>query len=159
MARTRAKSKGRNSIVGFTRLPHHVTRSKSWTQLNGWETKYLLDLMTQYNGKNNGDLSMHWEYLRERGWNSKETVNNARKALLSAGWIVVTRHGWQKVPTLYAVTLWGIDECSGKVKEETPDAKPLGFWRLGYNPRSNSKTNHRYGYRTVSAAYGTDTVP
>jgi hypothetical protein len=154
MAQTRTKSKGRSGS-SFVRLPHHVLRSQAWTRLSGWETKWLIDLLAQYKGSNNGDLSMPWSYLDKRGWRSKDTASRARVGLIKAGWIVVTRHGWNKVPTLYAVTLWGIDECSGKVKEEKPDAKPLNFWKLGSDPRNKSSV--RLPYR--KSLNSTDTVP
>jgi hypothetical protein len=151
MAATRRKSKGRGG-PSFVSLPHYVLQSQAWTRLNGWQTKYLIDLMAQYKGNNNGDLDMPWSRLVSRGWSSKETASKARKALLAAGWIVVTRHGWQKVPTLYAVTLWGIDECNGKVVEETPAPAPLNFWKLDHDPRTDSKPKSKSSIETPCSA-------
>jgi len=137
MALSRHKSKKRGSH-SFIQLPHYVLQSQAWTRLSGWETKWLLDLLAQYKGSNNGDLSMPWSYMSKRGWHSRDTAARARSGLLKAGWIVITRKGWKKLPTLYAVTLWGIDECNGKVEEETPAVAPLNFWKQGHDPRENS---------------------
>jgi hypothetical protein len=146
MAANRRKSKGRNG-PSFVQLPHYVLQSQAWTRLSGWETKWLIDLMAQYKGTNNGDLSMPWSYLSKRGWHSRDTVAKARTGLLQAGWIVITRKGWKKIPTLYAVTLWGIDECNdkegnSKIIEETPSPVPLGFWKQGHDPRENSSARY-----------------
>ena len=143
MAANRRKSKGRSG-PSFVQLPHYVLQSQEWTRLSGWETKWLLDLMAQYRGSNNGDLSMPWSYLCKRGWASKETAYRARNKLLGAGWIVITRKGWKKIPTLYAVTLWGIDECDCKIKEETPAPAPLNFWKQGCDPREKSSVRLPY---------------
>lgn len=132
------KRKSKRNGPSFVQLPHYVLQSQAWTRLSGWQTKWLLDLMAQYNGRNNGDLSMPWSYLNKRGWASRDTASRARIKLLEVGWIVITRKGWKKIPTLYAVTLWGIDECGGKVVEEIPHAVSLGFWKQGHDPRNNS---------------------
>jgi len=154
-----AKRKSKRNGPSFVQLPHYVLQSQAWTRLSGWQTKWLIDLLAQYKGSNNGDLSMPWSYLSKRGWASKDTANRARTGLIKAGWIVITRKGWKKIPTLYAVTLWGIDECDGKVVEEKPNPVPLGFWKQGHDPRKNSsvrlsgqKSPIKYGSRTKQQA-------
>lgn len=116
----------------------------NYMNLSGWETKLLIDLLVQYKGSNNGDMDMTWTRLSKRGWHSRDTLTRARRGLLDGGWVVITRKGWRKIPTLYAVTLWGIDECAGKVVEETPASTPLNFWKLGHNPRQHENSLTRY---------------
>ena len=81
--------------------------------------KLLVDIASQFNGKNNGDLTAAYSVMRERGWNSTGTLNKARKALLDAGLIQETRSGGRHRCTLYAVTWRGINECKSKL-----DVKP-----------------------------------
>ena len=150
----RHKAKGRGNSP-FLKIDSHVLRSKAWTNLTGWETKLLLDLMAQFNGRNNGNLCIPWTYQKLRGWHSRDTLNRALKGLLTAGWIVLTRRGWNKTPNLYGVTYWGIDECDGRVSEEVPSTKPLGYWRLGYDPR----LKQIIGTDTVSKARNTTRLP
>lgn len=77
--------------------------------------KLLVDVASQFNGKNNGDLTAAWSVMRDRGWKSPGTLHKALRALLNAGLIQETRSGGRHRCTLYAVTWRGIDECKGKL--------------------------------------------
>ena len=119
MADKRARHKGRRSIAPFLNIPKEVLSSEAYLSLGGWEVKLLVDIASQFNGKNNGDLTAAYSVMRERGWNSTGTLNKARKALLDAGLIQETRSGGRHRCTLYAVTWRGINECKSKL-----DVKP-----------------------------------
>ncbi|MEN8207276.1 MAG: hypothetical protein ABFS24_14905 [Pseudomonadota bacterium] len=137
MAATRPKSKKRSG-PSFIQLPHYVLQSKAWRNLTGWETKWLIDLLAQYKGSNNGDLSMPWSYLSNRGWASKDTANRARAGLLEAGWIVITRKGWKKIPTLYGVLMSVTTRLSRKHRQQfhsdsgSKDVTPVKIPQYGY---------------------------
>ncbi len=89
----------------------------------------LIDLLSQYKGKNNGDLVAAFSILRNRGWRSKETIRNALLELIYYGWIVVTRRGGlNKICNLYAITFNAIDECAGKIDLPPTNAAP-GNWK------------------------------
>jgi hypothetical protein len=92
-----------------------VLGSEAYRSLGGWEVKLLVDIASQFSGKNNGDLGASWTVMQSRGWNSPGTLNNALKGLLSAGMIQETRSGGRHRCTLYAVTWRGIDDCKGKL--------------------------------------------
>ena len=119
MADKRARHIGRRNTAPFLSIPKDVLSSEAYLSLGGWEVKLLVDIASQFNGKNNGDLTAAYSVMRDRGWNSTGTLNKARKALLDAGLIQETRSGGRHRCTLYAVTWRGIDECKGKL-----DVKP-----------------------------------
>jgi len=111
----RAKYKGRKTSYSFVMLRHDVMRHENFKTLSGNATKLLIDLLSQFNGKNNGDFCATWSLMKKRGWRSKGTLSRALKELLQRGWIIKTRQGWQNHSGLYAVTWLPIDECDGKL--------------------------------------------
>lgn len=115
----RARHVGRSTTRPFLNLPKDVLGSEAYLSLGGWEVKLLVDVGSQYNGKNNGDLTATWSVLKERGWKSPGTLNKALKALVRTGLIEETRPGGRHRCTLYAITWQSIDECKGKL-----DVKP-----------------------------------
>jgi hypothetical protein len=116
----------------FAPIRMDVIRSEAWANTRAWGTRLIIDLAAQYRGNNNGDLCAAWSVMNVRGWNSKETLNTAKKELIEKKWIVVTRKGGRKVATLYALTFWGIDECNGKLDPHIcPRKKPLDTWKIG----------------------------
>lgn len=124
----RARHKGRRSTAPFLNIPKDVLSSEAYLSLSGWEVKLLVDVASQFNGKNNGDLTAAWSIMRERGWKSPGTLNKALKALLEAGLIEETRSGGRHRCTLYAVTWRGIDECKGKL-EVNPKIAPSNLFQ------------------------------
>lgn len=107
------KTKGR-----FIAIPHSVLRHPDYRRLRGTSVKLLNDLVMQFNGSNNGNLSAAWGLMSPLGWNSKETLTQALKQLAENGLIVKTRDGRFQNPNsrcdLYALTWHRIDECDGK---------------------------------------------
>jgi hypothetical protein len=111
----RARATGRSGTAPFLQLPKHVLGSEAYRSLSGWEVKLLVDIASQFSGKNNGDLGASWTVMKCRGWNSPSTLNKALKGILNAGMIQETRSGGRHRCTLYAVTWRGIDDCKGKL--------------------------------------------
>lgn len=139
MARDPVKHKGRRHTPSFVSLPHYVLNHPRFTELDGWTMKLLIDLCAQYKGSTNGDMSMAWSIMEKRGWRSRDTLRRARQELLSRGWIIQTRQGGRNKPSLYAVTLWAIDECGGKLDAGiNPTTGPLHYWKTGSDPREKS---------------------
>lgn len=96
-------------------MPKAVLRNPNFLLLTPYATKLLLDLGEQYIGTNNGDLCATWSLMRERGWKSKDTLNNTLKELVYYGFIAQTQYGGLNRPTLYALNWFKID----KAKAET----------------------------------------
>lgn len=113
---------------GFVALPYAVVRSCSFSLLNPYAVKLLFDLLAQYNGGNNGDLTAAWTLMKPRGWRSKETLSRAIKELIEAGWVELTRQGGRHKAGLYAVTFYAIDECKGKLDVQATRT-PRGTWK------------------------------
>ena len=129
----RWKQKGRRDSGSFVMLPHAVLRNPNYARLSYSARSLLFDLLSQYNGKNNGDFSLAPKIMQAKGWRSQGTVHQAKKELLKTGWIICTRQGGRNMPSLFAVTFQSIDECKGKLDvKETATA--LGYWKLGHNP-------------------------
>lgn len=112
----------------FTGIPHHIMDSENYALLDGWGVKLMLDLAKQYNRYNNGDLSLAWSQMRERGWRSKGTLEAAKNRLLELGFIEQTRQGWRKKCSLFALTWEPIDECKGKL-DVKPTERPSNRWK------------------------------
>lgn len=128
MATSRQKAKGRRESGSFVAVPKVVLNSKEYSTLGAHAVKLLIDLLAQYNGKNNGDLCAAWSLMHPRGWRSKGTLAAAIADLKAAGWIVTSRQGGRNRPSLYAITFLAVDECGGKL-EMTPTRVPPSLWK------------------------------
>lgn len=128
MARSRTNKKGRTNSGRFAGIPHTVMDHDDYQGLRGSAVKLLMELVRQYNGHNNGDLSAGWGLMKRRGFRSKATLDKARNELLEKRLIVITRHGRFMNPggacSLYALTWQPIDECPGKQLERQPTTTP-----------------------------------
>lgn len=133
MGKSTPNAKGRKKCAPFARLPHAVMAHSNFINLTNRAKVLLLDLLYQYRGSNNGDLTVAMKIMSKRGWTSKDQLHKAKIELLEKGWIVETRKGGRNIPTLYALTFFGIDECRGKL-DRSPNPKPLGYWKNGSNP-------------------------
>lgn len=107
----------------------------------------LQELMAQYNGSNNGDLSATRTMAKEWGIGSDNTLRNALKELEAAGWIIQTRtslfnkHGARCA--LYALAWLPIDECAGKGLDVAPSKAPMHPLPSLLNPISScAETAH-----------------
>ncbi len=101
------KSLYREPFAGF---PRSVLTSAEFRALSPAGCKLLLDVASQFNGHNNGDLSAAWALMRERGWSSKTTLANAKRETIDAGFLYRTRQG--KLPNrceLLALTWFPLD--------------------------------------------------
>lgn len=138
VAKTRQKLKGRRESGAFGRWPHACAVHPSYSRLTIPARALLLDLIGQFNGFNNGNLTTAFTVLKPMGWKSRTTVDKACGELEKAGWIVRTRQGGKNRCNLYALTYAGIDRCpdeSGNHKLDVPpNPVALGFWKEGRNP-------------------------
>ena len=130
----RKRQKGKATSGLFVLMPHMVLESSSFTRLRPRAVKLLLDVAYQYNGYNNGDLTVAWGFMEKRGWSSKDTLSKAIQDLVEADLILKTRTGRFMNPgarcDLYAITWRAIDECPGKDLEVAPTVTPLRKFSL-----------------------------
>lgn len=127
------QAKNRREGGAFLALPVSVLSHKNFYLLSGSGMKLLFELLSQIRLKkggvvNNGDLCAAWTVMGKRGWRSRDTLYWAIQELLHYGWIFKTRQGGRKMPTLYAVTFFAVNECRGKLDcSETRTAQ--GDWK------------------------------
>jgi hypothetical protein len=108
-------AKGRRIKGKFIAIPESVYNHNDFKSLSHRALRLLIDLLTQYNGHNNGDLCAAMTLMKRRGWKSNDQRNKALKELLDKELIVLTRQGGRKIASLYAVTWKPIDDCKGKI--------------------------------------------
>jgi hypothetical protein len=135
----------KGSGKGYSQLAHAIFQSPQYAKLSPRAVKLLIDLVAQYRGINNGDLTTAWSVMQKVGWRSKDLLAKASCELEQRGWILKTRQGDIHGPTLWALTFHGIDDCrdkNGRPKMDVkPDPLPRNDWRLpGYDlPPSGPK--------------------
>ena len=123
----RRRSNGKWGGGEFNALPWQFTRSQVLSRMSPYACKLLCDLLAQYRGFNNGDLSIVWKIMHERGWRSKATLEKATQELLDVELIIRTRQGHRRQCHLYALSLYDIDECRGK-HDTKPTSSPPRSW-------------------------------
>jgi hypothetical protein len=105
-------------------LPHSLLRHENFAALSPRATKLFLDMATCYNGSNNGDMTTAWSVMKKRGWRSHDQVFKAQMELLDKGFIVKARQGGRNKCNLFALTIWPIDECKGKLDIPATNVAP-----------------------------------
>jgi len=111
---TRAKAKGRSDSKKFVQLFKDLLWNPNYLKLSPRAVKLFNDLLAQYNGNNNGDLSACRALMKDRGWNSASSLHLALRELEYYQFVRVSRQGGRNKPTLLTVTCFPIDECKGK---------------------------------------------
>ena len=111
----RLRQKGRQTTSRFIMFPTELLLHENFRTLSPRATKYVVDLASQYNGRNNGDLSAPISRMRDRGWNSSDQLFKAKRELIDRGIIKISRQGGLNKCNLYALNWFQIDECDGKL--------------------------------------------
>lgn len=126
MSRFKHKQRNRDGLR-FAAMPHVVLDSPAYQSLGFAARALLLELARQFTGTNNGRLVLCRKALEPRGWNSDNTVNRAKKELIDAGLLVVTRQGQRpNKASWYGLTWLGLDWVPDM------DIKQTGFERGAY---------------------------
>jgi len=126
-------TKGRKNCGSFARMPHQVTNTENYRTLNPKAKALLQDANARYNGRNNGDIDFTLKTMKKWGWNSNDQISKAKNELLKKGFLVLTRQGGRNKANLYALTLWAIDDCKGKL-DRAATTTALAYWKQGNNP-------------------------
>ena len=126
---TRNQKDAKQKSPPFARLEKRMIQSPGYRALSCTARMVFVELMAQYNGSNNGDLSATRTMAKDWGIGSNNTLMNALKELQGRGWIMQTRssvfsrHGSRCA--LYAISWLPIDECPGKDLEVRSSAAPI----------------------------------
>lgn len=125
----RPKFKGRGKGPPFIKVEREWLDSEEFGELSAHAAKLFLELARQYRGNNNGDFQAAWSLMRQRGWTSAAALARAKRELLETGWAIQTRQGGKNRCSLFALSVWSIDDCRGKLLEVSPTRVPLHLWR------------------------------
>ena len=146
MADKRQKAKGRRTGHSFAAKPHNIFRADCKNKipapasiLSHMATHLLDNLIAQFDGKNNGDLSAAPKIMELYGWHSQGSIHKALTELLALGFIEQTRQGGKNQCSLYAVTWLAIDDCNGKL-----DIEPTNVASNLWKPENSEKINWRF---------------
>lgn len=127
MRSRKAKSKA-ITYKGFLHLHRPLLNCCDFISLKGNSIKLLIDIASQYNGFNNGDLCASLSVMKKRGWNSNQQLSKALRELRGRNLIIQTKQGGFNIgPNLYAVTWQPIDECQGKLDIGPTTTSPRSF--------------------------------
>lgn len=88
----------------FVNLPISLINSRDWAVLRPHTVKLLVDIASQYDGKNNGALCASYSVMEKHGWRSKSTLSLAVRSAIKSGFLIVTRPGAGPFPALYAIS-------------------------------------------------------
>lgn len=114
----RKKNGVRVKTPPFAMMPKAMIQSPGYRALSCTARMVLVELLAQYSGSNNGDLSATRTMAKDWGIASAHTLQKALKDLEEAGWILISRnsvfskHGARCA--LFALAWLPVDECPGK---------------------------------------------
>lgn len=110
-------------------IPLSLFRHENFTRLTPHGLKLLMDLCRQYTGFNNGYLWAGWALLKDQGWNSKETLNNAILECEHYRLITRTKQGGKNKPNYHGLTWWRIHEIAKRPLDTFPSLAPSNDWK------------------------------
>ena len=137
----RRRITGRQTTNSFLSLPHHVLDHENFRCLSPRATKLAIDIAAQYRGSNNGDLSATLSLMRDRGWNSSDQLDKAKKELVGKDVIRVARQGGLNKCNLYALTWFPIDECNGKLDIASTITAPVDWRNKNASPSGGAEAS------------------
>lgn len=128
MAKDQRKNKGR-----FAGVPIFVMESEAYVNLSPLAKCLLYELTAQYNGNNNGYLSLTRSDLKARGYPTTNANTKAINLLMESNLITQTRLGGiakgRRVCNLYALNWQPIDARTDKpISESLPFKGSFQIW-------------------------------
>lgn len=114
-----SKKKLKKNLGRFAGVPHSVLTTATYKNLNPLSKALLLEIAAQYNGSNNGYLSLTRNDLKARGFNSPGSNQKAIEALIDAGFITKTIQGGISSGSKHC-SLYGINWQPSDERQERP---------------------------------------
>lgn len=147
MGRPKARFKGSKYSEPFVGIVRSVFESPAFMALSPHACKLLLELVGQFRGDNNGNLTVAWSVVSKRGWRSRTTLWRCKAELIEAGFVYVTRKGHMPSTCELLALTWFPLDVSPKFDPEAlacftpmayrkwtplvmPQAKPKRDWTL-----------------------------
>ena len=97
------KKKSQYQVKNYFQLPHALLDHPDYLSMDWTSQALLTHMMRFYNGYNNGDISIPISIMEKRGW-SRGSLERGKKELLKNNWIVITRQGFNRTCSLYALS-------------------------------------------------------
>jgi len=114
---SRLKLKGRREDGRFMGIPHVVLDHPDYIGLSTKAKALLVEIAYQYNGRNNGDMTVAFKILKERGWKRNATISEGVKELMNANLVVRTREGQFQNP-FSRCALYALSWCQRRLKTD-----------------------------------------
>jgi hypothetical protein len=148
----RHNAKGRSTSERYVRLPHWMLNSPAWRSLSPIARCVLIELLSIYNGSNNGFIAMSARTAAERVGCVKDTAARAFRELQDKGFIEVSIVGafHRKTPhaTEYRLALYPCHRTNMLA------ANTFMKWRPPANPFSRSdEQDSRSDYRDSNGPF------
>ena len=129
---SRRRKLNRGSIrATYVQFQHRMLKDRRFLALSARACKALLFLAGQYNGRNNGDLSIAPKVAKTAGLKAGGNMHCAVTELIRAGFVIQTRQGGRNRCSLYALAWFAIDECDGKLDIPSTQVAPNDWLRIG----------------------------
>lgn len=144
-SKRRGRNNNRSRGKPFFQLHHEIQDHPNYRAMSIYAQHLLVHIgrfLIQGDGGNNGNLTCTFRQMQPYGWRSKETLSNALRQNLDAGFLVKTRAGGLAVgPSLYAVTWTGINDTGKRYDQPYVASKiPLRLWTTApYQPADSIK--------------------
>jgi len=130
MAKSNSKgmmANGRRAFKGegYIKALHAIFDHPDYIALDKTARALLWDLSRQYNGHNNGDLTLAPKVMEKLGW-TKSTITRHTQTLVTNNWIFKagTKKARNGYVNLYGLTWLEINECKKKLFDEAYNHKP-----------------------------------
>jgi hypothetical protein len=138
MTRERSRFKGRRERKErFALIPCEVIHSENWAHASKPCRALIVDVASQYQGHNNGDLTASITVLRPLGWTSPGTIKALLREATYYGLLVQTRQGGLLIgASLYALGWKPVNACIDrkthvcKLDDPTMVGVTPGRWRV-----------------------------
>lgn len=83
-----------------------VFDSPAYCPLSSHACKLLLELVGQFQGDNNGDLTVAWALMCKPGWRSRSILWRCKAELIEAGFIDITHKGHMPITCELLALTW-----------------------------------------------------
>lgn len=110
-------------------IPVTLLKHENFIRLSPHGLKLMIDLGRQYTGFNNGYLWAGWSLLKDQGWKSKETLNNAVLECEHYRLILRTKQGGKNSPNYHALTWWPVHELTNRPLDFGPSVGASNSWK------------------------------
>ena len=146
---------------GFIAMPWSVLDCPAYSRLSHPAKALLFEVARQFVKDNNGRLLISRAYMAKRGWNSSDTIANAKRQLLDGGFIYETVMGHRpNKASWYAVTWMGLDKLPGYDFGACEGFK-RGAYRQDFTAIKNTSLRPPAGsvQKLIAPQAGTGTLP